>query len=767
MDSYNEAFENNKLSDSHRRAVITLIFKKGERELLKNYRPISLTNCDYKILAFVLASRLQKVIHLLVSNEQTAYIKQRFIGENIRLLEDIMQYAEENNIPGTLLFLDFEKAFDSLEWHFMFKTLERFNFGPIFRRWIRILYIEPTALIKFNGWLTEEITLTRGIRQGCPISALLFILCTEMLAQHIKQDETLCGFNIKTKINEQEIKITQYADDTTLFLKDQWQVIHAISLVHNFSLTAGPNLNIAKTEGMLIGSIKHLNIEIGEINWTKGPIRYLGIYIGHNIEANYTHNWENKIEKMQRLLDNWRIREMTVFGKISIIKSLALPKIIFSASMLPVPINVIKIVNKMLYNFLWKGRDRICRNALISTIENGGINMIDFECMCYALKAAWVPRILNCNDQTWCFLAKNYLQTFGDNNFILSMSFKNKNMFPIIEKIPQFYQDVIIGYCKSKNTLKPTNKSELINCDLWGNRNLMYKNECMFNRNWISSNIYKVSDVYDIETGKISFEFLYQILINSSDALSQCAKIQQSMKKYKHLWNISNNAYDEMIVEKGVYFEFINEKHIIKDQKSKFFYKCLVQQKEQPSYMQNVWEKIFTTNDTSDIDWPIAFTKKVKNIPDKKIAEFNYKILNNLLPCNKNLFQWKLKKDPLCMYCNEIQDIRHLLFDCKIIDDLWKILEKNNDIKITWKNIVLGHSCNNDIKVLLSTVAFCIYKRWLIDSDVRNNKDGQQICNNMTHFIIKELTFRGHVYSFTKHKSICRLFYENAASLKL
>ncbi len=766
LDSYNEAFDKNKLSDSHRRAVITLIFKKGKREFLKNYRPISLTNCDYKILAFVLASRLQKVMPMLVSDEQTAYIKKRFIGENIRLLEDIMQYAENNNIPGAFLFLDFEKAFDSLEWEFMFKTLDRLNFGPIFKKWIRILYVEPTALIKINGWLTGEITLTRGIRQGCPISALLFILCTEILAQHIKQDKTLCGFTIKTKQGEQEIKVTQYADDTTLFLKDQWQVVHALSLIRQFSLAAGPNLNIAKTEGMLIGSIKDLVLAIGEIKWSTGPIRYLGIYIGHNLESNYTYNWENKIEKMQKLLDNWRLRDMTIFGKIAIIKSLALPKLIYSASMLAVPTNVIKHVNKMLYNFIWKGRDRICRNTLISSIEKGGISMVDFECMCHALKAAWIPRIIRDIDKTWCFLAKNYLQMYGDNYNILSMSFKHKDMFPGLSKMPIFYQDVLVGYCKSKQPLKPSNKNELANLQLWGNRNLLYKNKCMYNKNWINSGIYCVRDLYNMETGNISFEILYNILHNKSDALSQCGQIQQCMKNYKHLWNTSGSEISEndMLLRNEQHFEFNHEQYIITDQKCKFFYNYLVLQKEQSSYMQNVWEKIFIDNNMYEIDWSSTYNKKIKNIPDKKISEFNYKILNNLLPCQKHLFQWKLSKDPFCMYCNEIQDVKHLLFDCKIIDDIWKIIGQINDINILWKDIVLGNNFCTEINVLVSTIAFCIYKRWLIDSDTKH-KDQHQICNNMTLFIIKELSFRGHVYSHTKYIKINNLFSENVDDL--
>ena len=139
---------------------------------MKNYRPISLTNTDYKIIAFVFARRLQTIIDKLISNSQTAYVKGRFIGLNARLILDIFDFCEENNCDGILLFLDFEKAFDSVEWNFLVKSLVKFNFGPEFIAWIKILYCNPIFRIKNNGWVSRTCNMSRGIRQGCPISAL-------------------------------------------------------------------------------------------------------------------------------------------------------------------------------------------------------------------------------------------------------------------------------------------------------------------------------------------------------------------------------------------------------------------------------------------------------------------------------------------------------------------------------------------------------------------------------------------------------------------
>jgi len=139
-DSLNEAFCTGKMSASQRRGIITLMFKKGDREELKNWRPISLLNTDYKLAAFVISGRMQQVLSNIVSTDQTGYIKGRFVGSNIRLIEDVFDYINKNNKEGATIFCDFEKAFDSVEFIFLKKVLEKFNFGPQFRQWIDVFY---------------------------------------------------------------------------------------------------------------------------------------------------------------------------------------------------------------------------------------------------------------------------------------------------------------------------------------------------------------------------------------------------------------------------------------------------------------------------------------------------------------------------------------------------------------------------------------------------------------------------------------------------
>ncbi len=185
---FNECFQDQLLPPSQRLSVLSLIFKKGETENIANYRPISLTNTDYKIIAFILANRMHHVLSDIISPDQTGYIKKRFIGQNIRLIQDIIDYGDAHNTDGVLLFLDFKKAFDSVEINYIIETLKRFNFGECFIQWITTIYTDSKSCIKNNGHISDTFDIKRGVKQGCPVSALLFNLVMETLALRIKQN---------------------------------------------------------------------------------------------------------------------------------------------------------------------------------------------------------------------------------------------------------------------------------------------------------------------------------------------------------------------------------------------------------------------------------------------------------------------------------------------------------------------------------------------------------------------------------------------------
>ena len=175
VDSYNFSLENGLLPLSQRSGIITLLSKKDKDPLLvKNYRPITLLTVDYKIIAKTLANRLRLCIDDLIHPDQSEFVKGRNIGDNIRLIMDVIDYTENNNISGAILLLDIEKAFDTVCHNFLFEVLKRFNFGDEFIKWVRLFYTVRKSYVINNEFLTDEITMQRGIFQGCPISPFCF-----------------------------------------------------------------------------------------------------------------------------------------------------------------------------------------------------------------------------------------------------------------------------------------------------------------------------------------------------------------------------------------------------------------------------------------------------------------------------------------------------------------------------------------------------------------------------------------------------------------
>ena len=193
VEVFNESHEDGKLPESQRKSVFSLIHKKDREDDVKNYRPISLTNIDYRILAFTLSERLHKVLNNIICSDQCAYVRGRYMGTNIRLVNDVIDFFDMTDKNGILFMLDFTKAFDSLEWNFLLKTLRFFNFGPSFIKWIETIYYQPVACVKNNGHFSDTFGISRGIRQGCPVSALLFIVCAEILGTRIRSCNTLGG----------------------------------------------------------------------------------------------------------------------------------------------------------------------------------------------------------------------------------------------------------------------------------------------------------------------------------------------------------------------------------------------------------------------------------------------------------------------------------------------------------------------------------------------------------------------------------------------
>ena len=296
FNSYKYTFENGYLSNDQKRGVINIIPKEGkDLRYLQNWRPVSLLNSDYKILTKVLSNRLHRVLPKLIQSDQVGYVKGRYMGQTVGTIKDIMTYANKKNLSGYLLLVDFEKAFDSLEWPFMLKCLEWYNFGNNFRKWIEILYTDIQSCVSNNGYFSQYFNLSRGIRQGCPISALLFILVAEILAIKIRSDKLIKGINV----GNEEYKLCQLADDTTLILKDINSMLHSVLTMNNFQSYSGLKINQEKTIIIPMGLNRknkpNLPKKLQKLSFNNNAFKTLGIWFSNDEDEMTKLNFDNKI----------------------------------------------------------------------------------------------------------------------------------------------------------------------------------------------------------------------------------------------------------------------------------------------------------------------------------------------------------------------------------------------------------------------------------------------------------------------------------------
>ena len=714
--------------------------------MLANYRPISLTNVDYKILAFVLANRLQTVIKSIVNPAQVAYIKGRYIGCNIRLLEDVIDYYDNNQKGGVLMMLDFCKAFDSLEWNFLIDVLKRFNFGQSFIRWIQTLYNKPSACVKNNGYFSNNFPLHRGIRQGCPVSALLFIIATEIMAITLRQNTKIQGIGIC----DQNIKILQYADDGVLLLNNEQEMCEAIATVNAFSSLSGTILNMSKCEGLWLGTFKERQegCRLFNIKWPTAPIRCLGIYIGHNKKENEILNWYEKLEQIENSISEWKKRKLTIFGKITVIKTIAIPKILFSASVLPLPDDVVQRLNTIFFDFIWGKKDKIKRNIMIQQISDGGIKMIDVESLFMSVKAVWVVRLLKASPiEDWTMIARHHLKYDTNENLIFKLNMTNVNRASILKTLPKFYQEVITAFNKAKGTSVDTFVKTIFDQPIWGNDCVQVhskgKTKTLYYKRWIACGLIKVGNLKFVN-GLLDETFIHDKVTNKVNILSEIMQVKKALKPYQNQLlnhNPDANTYVPLFTEDCKYIDDFSST------KSKYFYNRLLQLKQIKPPVETYWQNMFTNQ---EIQFSSVYESKIKNIKDNKLSEFNYKVLHRILPCNVNLVKWKKKNSKQCQLCYSDETIEHLLYNCIFVKTLWNNLGSLMDRPVSCRDVILGTRCK-ETNFILTLISFLVYKEWLKAS--LENEPRPEPC--LVNYV-SELKYRREVYGIAGLKDIAK-----------
>ena len=351
VEMINQCYEDQILSASQRTAVISTLFKKGDRLDLKNWRPVSLLNCDYKILSKVLSTRIGTVLPDIISPDQTSSVAGRSISQNILFLQDLIAYCNEQDSPAVIISIDQMKAFDRVDWNFLFKTLASFNFGPQIIQWIKLLYTDVSSCVKVNNFISPLFTVQKGVRQGCALSPLTYILVAEVLACMIRGGEAIQGITLP---NNTVSKISQYADDTSLTLLNKESISQAFNTIAIYERASGAKVNIDKCAGLSVGSLKAETEFPVTFQITNTSIHLLGVHIG-NVDTSRL-NWLPKVQKFSKVLDLWKPHKLSLKGKATVINQLATAKLLYIGSVFIPPDWALKTIEEKTWEFFWGGK---------------------------------------------------------------------------------------------------------------------------------------------------------------------------------------------------------------------------------------------------------------------------------------------------------------------------------------------------------------------------------------------------------------------------
>lgn len=364
---------NGKMSKEFVEGIIILIRKKGGQNDIRNYRPITLLNFDYKLVSRILKNRLNNFTSRIMSNAQKCSNQKKNIYEVTCSLRDKILETNLKKKTSVLISFDLEKAFDRVSYVFLEKTLQKMGINECFIRFLKQIHEYSQSRILLNGCFSNQIKIERSVRQGDPLSMLLFCLYLEPLLQKL---QSCCSTDLDALFG--------YADDISLLLNDIGKLTEIKQIFNMFEQVSGAKVNFSKTKSMLVGVDRNLQIP----NWIKfdEKIKILGIWYHNSSKLMIEQNWMELIKNLRFVLWNNQFRNLNLIQKVFYLNTYASSKIWYVASTVPIDKKSIARIKCMYGNFLWNHAIlRVSFDQLCLPKQTGGLGLISPELKCKAL----------------------------------------------------------------------------------------------------------------------------------------------------------------------------------------------------------------------------------------------------------------------------------------------------------------------------------------------------------------------------------------------
>ncbi|KAI4880461.1 hypothetical protein NFI96_009804 [Prochilodus magdalenae] len=414
----NEAVAEGSLPLSCRRAVVTLLPKKGDLQNIKNWRPVSLLCTDLKVFSKALAIRMREAMGHVIHLDQTYCVPGRSITDNISLVRDVLEVSSILGVDSGLISLDQEKAFDRVEHQYLWNTLEAFGFSPSFSAMVKVLYRDVESVLKINGGLSAPFKVERGIRQGCAMSGMLYCFAIEPLLNKLRSK--IEGF-VLPQYGVQH-RLSAYADDVMIMVNGQLDVDNLVAAIRDFGKISSAKVNWQKSEAFAVGKwASGLPSLPAGVSWKRDGIKYLGVYLGD--EATRQRNWDGVVEKMEGRLARWKwIRpQMSLRGRVLVINNLAASVLWHKKkkkkkkkkrlSCVDPPVGLLARLQAIMVDFFWDRLHWVAQGVLFQAKEEGGQGLVHLASRLATFRVQFIIKFLTGPvDLVWRKVASVILQ---------------------------------------------------------------------------------------------------------------------------------------------------------------------------------------------------------------------------------------------------------------------------------------------------------------------------------------------------------------------
>ena len=473
---------------------ISLLYKKKDRLDPRNYRPLTMLNTDYKIYTKVLANRLKKVVHQFVSETQKGFVPDAFIAECSMLMNLIEAWINEeaDDRKGLFLFLDMEKAFDRVSYTYLTEAMSALGFGANFRRAVGLMYDTerpPKRRIYANGYYSDWFEIKSGVAQGCPLSALLFLVVAEGLRISLEMESGFKGI----EIGGASYPISQFADDTTLMMGDTEEIPHAERGLRRWCRATGMRENKSKREGLAMGKYRGTVMPAGT-EWVKEGswAVSLGVPIGNELDK--TAWWKSKLEATREKSRRWGgLYRAGYFGRNLIVQSMYLGRLRYWLYSIPMPKSVITMVQSDADILWWskepklgedgeKKRFRrfVARQTAIGPRAKGGLGNVDWASHVDSFYSQWITRYIAPGNAGWKTLLdsmilfdKNGRPKFPtDGRAIVMCSLTRGDKLKLLRHLPKkatYIRECFLAHWRLKINLDEIEMAGLHSEPLWRN----------------------------------------------------------------------------------------------------------------------------------------------------------------------------------------------------------------------------------------------------------------------------------------------------------